>query len=71
MNMNRVSERLKQENLKSLIIAQVHDELVFDCASDEVEMVLKIAKEEMEKAVTLSVPLVVSINSGKNWFEAK
>ena len=69
--MNRVSERLKQENLKSLIIAQVHDELVFDCASDEVEMVLKIAKEEMEKAVTLSVPLVVSINSGKNWFEAK
>ena len=69
--MNRVSEELKKNNLKTIMIAQVHDELVFDVPKEELEIVKKLVKDTMESAVTLSVPLEASIECGKNWFEAK
>ena len=62
---------MKKRNLRSIMIAQVHDELIFDCPLDEVELMKKLVKDEMEKAVKLSVPLVAEVGVGDNWFKAK
>ena len=69
--MNKVSAALKENNLKTVMIAQVHDELVFDVPKEEIDIVKKLVKETMENAVSLDVPLEASIECGKNWFEAK
>ena len=66
-----VSKRLKKEGLKSELILQIHDELIIDAYISEKEKVQKILVEEMENAVKLSVPLTVSVGSGKTWFDAK
>ena len=66
-----VQNRLKQENLRSELILQVHDELIIDAFMHEKEAVEKILVEEMEGAVKLSVPLTVGLESGKTWFDAK
>ena len=66
-----VQKRLKEENLKSELILQVHDELIIDTFIDEKEAVEKILVEEMEGAVNLAVPLTVGLGSGKTWFDAK
>jgi len=59
--MINIYERMKKENLKSLMILQVHDELVFEVPEDEVEIMKEIVKFEMENAVKLRVPLTVDI----------
>lgn len=69
--MNKVSMALKERNLKTIMIAQVHDELLFDVPEDEIEIVKELVKDTMENAVKLDVPLEVGIECGKNWFEAK
>ncbi len=69
--MVKVYERLKTENLKSKLILQVHDELLIEAHKNEKEIVKKILKEEMERAVTLKVPLEVDIHEGRDWYEAK
>ena len=69
--MLKVDKRLKDENLKSQLILQVHDELIIDTLVGEKDKVEKLLKEEMENAVNLAVTLTVSVGSGKNWFEAK
>lgn len=69
--MIKVYNALKSQNLKSKLILQIHDELIVDCAEGEEEAVCKILKENMENAIELSVPLVVDVKVGKNWFEAK
>ena len=69
--MIKIYDAIKKNNLKSLIIAQVHDELVFDCPLSEVSAMKKLIKEAMENAVKLEVPLIAEVSSGKNWFEAK
>ncbi|MBO4252090.1 MAG: DNA polymerase I [Clostridia bacterium] len=66
-----VSKRLKKEGLKSQLILQIHDELIIDAYISEKEKVQKVLVEEMENAVKLSVPLTVSVGSGKTWFDAK
>ena len=66
-----VQKRLKEENLKSELILQVHDELIIDAFKNERSTVEKILTEEMEGAVSLAVPLTVSLGSGKTWFDAK
>ncbi len=68
--MIRVAKRLKEEGLRSKLILQVHDELIVDALKSERKQVETILKEEMEGAVTLSVPLTVDVSSGKNWYEA-
>ena len=68
--MINVFERLKKEGLKSKLILQVHDELVFDVLPNEVEVLERIVVEEMENVIKLSVPLVAECGSGKNWLEA-
>ncbi|MBN2670001.1 MAG: DNA polymerase I [Bacteroidales bacterium] len=56
--------------LKSEMLIQVHDELNFNVLKSELDIVKQIVKEEMERAVSLSVPLIVDMGEGKNWFEA-
>ena len=69
--MVNLHKRMKEENLKSLMIAQVHDELLFDCPSDEIEKMKKIVTEVMENAYDLRVKLLVGAAHGKSWAEAK
>ena len=66
-----VDQKMKEKELKSKMILQVHDELIFDVRNDEVDTLTKIIKESMENVVELTVPLKVDIESGKNWLEAK
>ncbi len=69
--MVKVYDRLKKENLKSKLILQVHDELIIDALKEEQQQVEKILKEEMENAVSLSVPLVADMKAGNSWYETK
>ncbi len=66
-----VENQLKERNLKSQLILQIHDELIIDAYKSEYEEVKSLLAEQMQNAVQLSVPLTVSVKSGKNWFEAK
>ena len=68
--MVNVSRRLESENLKSRMVLQVHDELVFDATEDERDIVMQIAKEEMEAVANLKVKLTAECGYGKNWLQA-
>lgn len=68
--MINIHKRFEQENFKSKMILQVHDELVFDAHKDELEIIKPIIKHEMENAFTMSVPLDVEIGIGDNWLQA-
>ena len=65
-----ISKRFKEENVKSKMIIQVHDELIFDCLNDEYDKVLNIVKNCMEKVITLKVPLLVEFEKGEDWYNA-
>lgn len=65
-----VARRFRKEGIRSKLILQVHDEIVVDLVPSEVEAVKRIVKEQMEGAVSLSIPLVVDVGVGKNWLEA-
>ena len=69
--MIRVSRRLREEGLASRLILQIHDELLIETKEEEKEEVYKILKEEMMGAALLRVPLIVDIEEGNNWYEAK
>lgn len=69
--MINVFNKLKELKLQSKLVLQVHDELVIDCPPYEVNTVKQLLKEEMEKVVSLSIPLPVEVASGKNLFECK
>ena len=69
--MIRASRMLKEANVRSRILLQVHDELVLEVVNEEIPKVTEILKEAMEHAAELSVPLVIDVNVGKNWAEAK
>ena len=68
--MIRIWRRFKDENIRSKMILQVHDELNFSVYPDEVEKVGQIVIEEMQKACELNVPLVADAGWGDNWLEA-
>ena len=65
-----VYHKLKELGLKSKLILQVHDELLIETATDEVDIVKSILDEQMKNAARLSVALVVDTNEGSNWLEA-
>ncbi len=69
--MVKVFNAISEANLKSKMIMQVHDELIFDVVKEEVESLTKIVKEVMENVYQLEVPLKVDINYGENWYDAK
>lgn len=66
-----VDKQMKKLNLRSMMMIQVHDELVFEAFPDEIEELKSMVKEEMESALPLGiVPVVVETGVGNNWFEA-
>jgi len=65
-----IQKKLDEEQWKSKMLLQVHDELVFDVPLNELESLKTMVKTEMENAFSLPVPLVVDIGIGKNWLEA-
>lgn len=69
--MNRVYRRLKDENLKSRLVLQVHDELLIETYKEEIPQVSAILEEEMKGAAKLAVELDVDMHQGNNWYEAK
>ena len=68
--MIRVDQRLKAEGLKSRLLLQVHDELLIEAYTEELDAVEQILSEEMEGAAELSVPLEIDMKQGENWYEA-
>ncbi len=69
--MVEIYDEFKKRGLKSKMLIQVHDELVFNVVKDELEEVKEIVKDIMENTYQLSVPLKVEIEYGNNWYEAK
>lgn len=69
--MIEVDKALKVHHLKSQMILQVHDELIFDVFEDELEEVMSLVKEKMENCIKMDVPLIVEGNYAKNWCELK
>ena len=65
-----VNERLKDSALDAKMVMQVHDELVFEVAEDDVEELVAVVEEAMTGAASLEVPLVVDTGVGINWDEA-
>lgn len=66
-----IYNKIKENNLKSRMILQIHDELMFNVFEGEEEILREIVKNSMEKAYELSVPLTVEIDTGYNWYELK
>ena len=69
--MVNVYKKLEEKNMKSKLLLQVHDELIVEAVEDELDLVNKIVKEEMENAVSMDVKLDVDLNVGKSWYETK
>lgn len=68
--MINVAKELKEKDLKSKIVLQIHDELLIEAYENEVEQVKDILKRNMEQAAHLNVPLDVDVQVGNNWDEA-
>ncbi|HII4403205.1 TPA: DNA polymerase I [Clostridium perfringens] len=69
--MVNVYNKLKELNLNSKLILQVHDELIINVVKGELDIVKKLLKEEMENTIKLSVPLDVDVNVGEDWYKLK
>jgi DNA polymerase-1 len=65
--MIRVDRRMREENLRSRLLLQVHDELMFEAPDDEIEPLRELVMQEMPGAMELSVPLTVEVKTGSNW----
>jgi len=68
--MININKAIKSNNLKSKLLLQVHDELVFDLCNDEQQVMLSLVKKNMQEAVVLDVPLDVELGIANNWLEA-
>jgi DNA polymerase I len=66
-----MADRLKKEKLKTRLLLQVHDELIFEAPKDEIEKLIEIVPDVMEHAIGLKVPLKVDYSYGPTWFDAK
>lgn len=69
--MVNIYQEFKNQGIKSKMLLQVHDELIFDVKEEEKSFVEKIVKNEMENAIKLDVPIIVSSDYGTDWYEAK
>jgi DNA polymerase-1 len=69
--MIRIDSALREQHLRTKMLLQVHDELVFEAPPDEIEAVTEVVQGQMEHAAVLSVPLVVDIGVGDNWLQTK
>ena len=68
--MIRVAQKLKESGLKSRMVLQIHDELLFEAPASEVPALQELVKDAMENVIKLSVPLTVECSAGNNWLEA-
>jgi DNA polymerase I len=69
--MIRIDDEIRKRSLKSRMTLQVHDELVFEVPENEVDAMKSLAREHMEKAYSLDVPLLVEVGVGPNWRDMK
>ncbi len=69
--MLKMNDVLKEKKLKSRMLLQIHDELIFQVPDNERELMEKLIPEVMDQAMKLNVPLEASVNSGRTWYEAK
>ncbi|QQE73520.1 DNA polymerase I [Brevibacillus composti] len=69
--MIRMQEKMREKGLKSRMLLQVHDELIFEVPEDELEIMKQLVPEVMEHALELKVPLKADVNYGRSWYEAK
>lgn len=69
--MIKIDNEMEKNNLKSKMLLQVHDELIFDCLKEEKEILTKIVKDAMENTVKLNVDLKASIDFGTTWYDTK
>ena len=69
--MVNVYNKLKENEMKSKLILQVHDELIVEAVDEELELAEKIVREEMENAQSMDVKLDVDLNTGNSWYETK
>jgi DNA polymerase I len=69
--MIRIHSAIRERGLRSRMLLQVHDELVFEVPPEELETMRALVKDRMERVVELRVPLVVDIGVGPNWLDAK
>ena len=68
--MIRIDQKMKESNVKSKMILQVHDELIFDVPKEEIEQMKQIIDDGMTHAMELKVPLTAECSIGSNWYEA-
>jgi DNA polymerase-1 len=66
-----IDRRLAEQKLRSRMVLQVHDELLFEVPEDETEVITKLVKEEMENVIQLSVPIEADLAFGENWRDVK
>jgi DNA polymerase I len=69
--MVRCWKRLRDEGLRTRLVLQIHDELLFEAPDDEIDRATTIVREEMTRAYDLDPPLAVDVGVGPNWLEAK
>lgn len=68
--MIKIHRIIKKENLKSMLIMQIHDELLLEVHKDELEYITKIVIDNMKNAMKLDVPIEIDFGSGPSWYEA-
>ena len=68
--MIRIAEEISKLNLRSKLVLQIHDELIFEFPSEEEEVLVKLVIDKMENAMKLNVPIVVDYGIGNSWYEA-
>ncbi|HRV08916.1 MAG TPA: DNA polymerase, partial [Acidobacteriota bacterium] len=71
MAMVAIHRRIREQGLRSRLILQVHDELVFEAAESELDGLSDMVRKEMEGVASLIVPLKVDVGVGRSWFDAK
>ena len=71
MAMCEVFKKLKENNLKSKLVLQIHDELIIEAVEDEKDEIKKLLKNTMENIYKFSIPLKVEVEEGKDWYSAK
>ena len=69
--MIHVDQKLRERNLESRLILQIHDELLIETKESEIDEVKKLLEHEMVAAADLRVPLIAEVKRGNSWYEAK
>ena len=66
-----IDAQMKAQKVKSKMLLQVHDELIFEVPKDELDLMQEMVRDKMENVVKLKVPLRVDMGTGSNWYDLK